>query len=119
MAQWFYYLFQIGLTGQSHIPSLSKIEFAFPSPDLTFFGSLEVAAKYFSIAFPFALLVILVPFQLLKVQRCWAKEYSPKDLLMIDGVATMLMGYLAVLRKQHHMLVSPAYKKWIRVLDIY
>lgn len=106
-----YYLFQIGLTGQSHIPSLSKIEFAFPSPDLTFFGSLEVAAKYFSIAFPFALLVIFGTVSVAESAAVLGEEYSPKDLLMIDGIATMLMGVFGGTAQTTPYAGFPAYKK--------
>ena len=106
-----YYLFQIGLTGQSHIPSLSKIEFAFPSPDLAFFSSLGVAAKYFSIAFPFALLVIFGTVSVAESASVLGEEYSAKDLLMVDGIATMLMGAFGGTAQTTPYAGFPAYKK--------
>lgn len=106
-----YYIFQVVVTGHSNIPSLSNLEVAFPSANFAFFGTLGVAAKYFSIAFPFALLVIFGTVAVAESAQVLGENYSPNKLLMIDGISTMLMGIFGGTAQTTPYAGFPAYKK--------
>lgn len=106
-----YYVFQIFLIGNANLPDLSHVQLAFPSVDLGFFGKFGLAAKYFSIALPFALLVIFGTVSVAESAQVLGEEYSPKDLLMIDGIATMLIGIFGGTAQTTPYAGFPAYKK--------
>lgn len=106
-----YYIFQVILTGHSHIPSLSNLHVAFPVLSFDFFNSLPTAAKYFSIASPFALLVIFGTISVAESAQVLGEHYSSKYLLMFDGVATMLMALCGGTAQTTPYAGFPAYKK--------
>lgn len=106
-----YYVFQIFLTGHANLPDLSNVQLALPSADLGFFGKFGLAAKYFSIALPFALLVIFGTVSVAESAQVLGEEYSPKDLLMVDGIATMLIGIFGGTAQNTPYAGFPAYKK--------
>lgn len=106
-----YYVFQFILTGQSHVPNLTNVTTSFPTLNLALFGSIGMAAKYFSIAFPFALLVIFGTVSVAESAQVMGEEYSPNSLLMIDGIATMLMGLFGGTAQTTPYAGFPAYKK--------
>lgn len=106
-----YYIFQKILTGSAHIPSISNLETSLPTLNLAMFGAIGIAAKYFSIAFPFALLVIFGTISVAESANVLGEEYSPNSLLMIDGIATMLMGAFGGTAQTTPYAGFPAYKK--------
>lgn len=106
-----YYIFQIFLTGSANLPSTSDIQISLPSFNLAFFGQFGLAAKYFSIALPFALLVIFGTVSVAESAKVLGEEYSPKDLLMVDGIATMLIGLFGGTAQTTPYAGFPAYKK--------
>ena len=99
------------MTGHANAPSLSNLEVAFPSASFAFFASLPVAVKFFSIAFPFALLVIFGTVAVAESAQVLGEDYSPNKLLMVDGIATMLMGVFGGTSQTTPYAGFPAYKK--------
>ena len=106
-----YYGFQVFLTGHSNAPSLTTVQLALPTLDLRFFADLPAAAKYLSIAFPFALLVIFGTVSVAESAEVLGEAYSPKALLMVDGIATMLIGMCGGTTQTTSYAGFPAYKK--------
>lgn len=106
-----YYIFQVVLTGSAHAPNLSSIEIALPMPSLGLFTVIPTAAKYFSIAFPFALLVIFGTISVVESAQVMGDEYSVKDILLWDGIATMAMGIFGGTSQTTPYAGYPAYKK--------
>lgn len=106
-----YYVFQVLMTGHTNAPSLSNLQVSFPSASLAFFASLPVAVKFFSIAFPFALLVIFGTVAVAESAQVLGEDYSPNELLFVDGIATMLMGVFGGTAQTTPYAGFPAYKK--------
>ncbi len=106
-----YYMFELFLTGTLPIPSLSHVAVTIPTVDLTFFSYLGVAARYFSIATPFALLVVFGTISVAESAQVLGEEYSPNELLRVDGVATMLIGLFGGTAQTTSYAGFPAYKK--------
>lgn len=106
-----YYVFELVLTGTTNAPALSSIEIAFPKLSLGLFTVIPTAAKYFSIAFPFALLVIFGTISVVESAQVMGDEYSVKDILLWDGIATMAMGLFGGTAQTTPYAGYPAYKK--------
>ncbi len=106
-----YYIFQVAITGHSNIPSLANIQIALPIVDLRFFSSFGAALKYFSIAFPFALLVVFGTVSVVESATVMGEQYSSKNLLMVDGISTMLMSICGGIAQTTPYAGFPAYKK--------
>lgn len=106
-----YYIFQIFLTGSSNLPSASNIQLSLPGLALGLFGQFGFAVKYFSIALPFALLVVFGTVSVAESAKVLGEEYSPKDLLMVDGIATMLIGLFGGTAQTTPYAGFPACKK--------
>lgn len=105
-----YYVFQ-NIIGGNHLPSLSKIEIGFPTIALSMFDYLPTAAKYFSVAFPFAMLVIFGTISVTESANVMGEDYCANSLLRVDGIATMLMGIFGGTAQTTPYAGFPAYKK--------
>ena len=106
-----YYIFQVILTGHTGAPSLSSIEIALPTVGFGLFTVIPTAAKYFSIAFPFALLVIFGTISVVESASVMGEEYNTRDILFWDGIATMAMGLCGGTAQTTPYAGFPAYKK--------
>ncbi len=106
-----YYAFHYVVAGKLDIPVFSSAHLDLPSINLGIFNYFSSAAKYFLIALPFALLVIFGTLSVTESARVMGTNYSPNALLMVDGIATMLMGICGGTAQTTPYAGFPAYKK--------
>jgi len=106
-----YYIFQIFLTGHTNAPKLSSIEVALPSVSFGLFTVIPQASKYFSIAFPFAMLVIFGTISAVESATVSGEAYNVKEVLFWDGIATIAMAICGGTAQTTPYAGFPAYKK--------
>lgn len=106
-----YYLFQPLLTSSNHFPSSAAIKVTLPLFSLEFFHAFWPATKFFPVAFPFALLVIFGTVSVAESAEVLGEKYSSRDLLVVDGIATLLMSVFGGTAQTTVYAGFPAYKK--------
>lgn len=106
-----YYAVQFIGGGKIGFPSSEHIKLSLPMLDIGIFTHAKEALPFYSIAFPFAMLVIFGTVSVVESARVVGTDYSTRGLLMYDGIATMLMGAFGGIAQTTPYAGFPAYYK--------
>jgi AGZA family xanthine/uracil permease-like MFS transporter len=106
----YYLLSPLGLSGA--IPNLTaNITFLLPTPTFAFMHEATSIINYLPVIFPFALLVIFGTMSVVESADCMGDEYVVRDLMLIDGVATIVSSFFGGVLQTTPYAGFPAYKK--------
>ncbi|MDD3266164.1 MAG: hypothetical protein PHC75_03170 [Burkholderiales bacterium] len=106
-----YYIVQIVSTGHVALPSAEHLKLSLPVFDSKILTYIKTAFPFYTIAFPFAMIVIFGTVSVSESARVIGSNYSTKSLLMYDGIATMLMGVFGGIAQTTAYAGFPAYHK--------
>jgi AGZA family xanthine/uracil permease-like MFS transporter len=91
-------------------PSL-EFHFGLPLPTLGFLDGLLPALKYLPIAIPFGILTIVGGINVTESARVAGDEYSTRDILLTEAVATLIAGLCGGVAQSTPYIGQPAYKR--------
>jgi AGZA family xanthine/uracil permease-like MFS transporter len=109
----FYLLGAAGLTGHP-LPELSDalaLHPAWPLPTLGFLDGLIACLPYLPIALPFALATVIGGIDNTESAAAAGDEYSARDVVMTEGIATLLAGLCGGVIQTTPYIGHPAYKE--------
>lgn len=106
-----YYVVQMISIGHITFPSAEHLKLSLPMLDLALFSHIRESLPFYTIAFPFAMIVIFGTVSVSESARVVGSNYSTKSLLMYDGIATMLMGAFGGVAQTTAYAGFPAYYK--------
>jgi AGZA family xanthine/uracil permease-like MFS transporter len=109
----FYLLGAVGLTGHP-LPSLGDaltLHPAWPLPTLGFLDGLVASLPYLPIALPFALATVIGGIDNTESAAAAGDEYRARDVVMTEGVATLLAGLCGGVIQTTPYIGHPAYKE--------
>jgi AGZA family xanthine/uracil permease-like MFS transporter len=91
----------------------SNLHFAFNPPilSLDFLSHLSLMLKYFSIALPLAVLTIVGSLTITESANAEGVDYRSRDLILIDGIASMVACFFGGIMQTTPYAGYPAYKK--------
>ncbi len=87
-----------------------EMRFSLPVPTLGFLEGLPYAWKYLPVAIPFALATIVGGIDVTESAAAAGDEYSTRDILLTEGVATVLAGLCGGVIQNTPYIGHPAYK---------
>ena len=106
----YYVLAPFGLSAA--LPNLSaNITFLLPLPKLAFLQESGEILNYLPVIIPFSLLVIFGTMSVVESADCMGDEYEVRDLMLIDGVATVAASFFGGVLQTTPYAGFPAYKK--------
>ena len=106
----YYILAPFGLSAT--LPNLSSnITFLLPLPTLAFLHEFNAIINYLPVIFPFALLVIFGTMSVVESADCMGDKYEVRDLMLIDGVSTIVASFFGGVLQTTPYAGFPAYKK--------
>lgn len=106
----YYALVPLGLSGA--LPNLTThITFLLPMPTLGFIGSSSDIIRFLPVIIPFALLVIFGTMSVVESADCMGEAYAVRDLMILDGVSTVVAALFGGVGQTTPYAGFPAYKK--------
>ncbi len=108
----YYLLGAVGLlpTGYHPLPALPEFRPVFPLPSLAFAGGLAKALTYLPLALPFALATVVGGVDVTESAAAAGDEYNTRDILLVEGVATLAAGLCGGVIQSCPYIGHPAYK---------
>ncbi len=97
--------------GYHAIPSLPELRPILPLPTLAFLGGLERALTYLPLALPFALATVVGGVDVTESAAAAGDEYHTRDILLVEGVATLAAGLCGGVIQSCPYIGHPAYKE--------
>ncbi len=91
-------------------PHLANLRAALPLPTLAFVGGFHEALKYLPIAIPFALLTVAGGVNVTESARVAGDDYKTRDILLVEGAATLVAGVFGGVAQSTPYIGQPAYK---------
>ncbi|MBZ5514735.1 MAG: chloride channel protein [Acidobacteriia bacterium] len=109
----FYGLYFLGLSQEAArlFTQPHSLQFAFPWPTLNFLGGLVDALPYMAIALPLVLTVIVGGIDVTESAAAVGDEYSARQIIMTDGLATLVVGLCGGVLQTTPYIGHPAYKQ--------
>ncbi len=92
---------------QLHLPEL---RFALPLPTLAFLPGLAKALTFLPLAIPFALATVVGGVDVTESAAAAGDDYGTRDILLVEGVATLLAGLCGGVIQSCPYIGHPAYK---------
>ncbi len=86
----YYVMIPLGIGNSVNLDDLFKISMSIPNFSFDFLQYHDYAIRYIGISVPFALLVIFGTMAVSKSAECMGEHYSPRTMLSIDGLATLV-----------------------------
>ncbi|UFS68957.1 MFS transporter [Geomonas sp. RF6] len=108
----YYFLGWIGLLPGSHqfLPHLPQLQVAFPLPTFQFMHGMTKALTYLPLAIPFALATVVGGIDVSESAAAAGDDYHTRDVLLVEGVATLLAGMCGGVIQSTPYIGHPAYK---------
>lgn len=108
----YYLLGAVGLlpVGQQFAPHLPELHLALPLPTLEFVHGLARALTFLPLAIPFALATVIGGVDVTESAAVAGDEYSTRDILLVEGFATLLAGVCGGVIQSTPYIGHPAYK---------
>ncbi|HEX9079304.1 MAG TPA: MFS transporter [Desulfuromonadaceae bacterium] len=109
-----YYLLGWGglLPADHHfLPQLTELRFALPLPTLAFLHGLGRALVFLPLAIPFALATVVGGVDVTESAAAAGDDYSTRDILLVEGFATLLAGLCGGVIQSTPYIGHPAYKE--------
>jgi len=100
-----------GLLGLSEfkVPEL-VLRFAFPLPNFSFIQGFKDAIPYLPIALPFGFLTIIGGINVTESARLTGDEFKTRDVILVDGLATIIGSICGGVAQSTPYIGQPAYK---------
>lgn len=106
-----YYIANLfGATNSIEMPSV-EATFAFPWPTAHFLDGLALGAKYIPIAIPIAISNVIGGIDNTESAAAAGDEYKTRDILLVEGVATLIAGLCGGVIQNTPYIGHPAYKR--------
>jgi AGZA family xanthine/uracil permease-like MFS transporter len=106
-----YYIANLfGATNSLEIPTV-EAAFAFPWPTAHFLDGLALGAKYIPIAIPIAISNVIGGIDNTESAAAAGDEYNTRDILLVEGVATLVAGLCGGVIQNTPYIGHPAYKR--------
>ena len=106
----YYLLIPLGFIGT--VPKLStNFSFLLPVPSFGFYGVFTEVLRFLPVILPFSLLVIFGAMSVTESANCMGENYSIKDLVIIDSIATICSSLFGGVAQTTPYAGFPAYKK--------
>ena len=106
-----YYIAQmLGVTNGHEIPTV-ETTFAFPWPTAHFLDGLALGVKYIPIAIPIAISNVIGGIDNTESAAAAGDEYNTRDILLVEGVATLIAGLCGGVIQNTPYIGHPAYKR--------
>jgi len=108
----FYLMYFGGAIGAEklHLTSSASFGLSLPVPTLGFLEGLKFAWKYLPVAIPFAVTIIVSSVDVTESASVTGDEYDPREIILADGVATILAGLFGGVLQSTPYIGHPAYK---------
>jgi len=108
-----YYL--LGIMGllpdhQQFVPHLPQLQLALPVPTLQFMHGMAKALTYLPLAIPFALATVVGGIDVSESAAAAGDDYDTRDVLLVEGVATLVAGMCGGVIQSTPYIGHPAYK---------
>jgi AGZA family xanthine/uracil permease-like MFS transporter len=109
----YYFLGAAGLLPAGHLffPHLPELCFAMPLPTLAFLGGLGKALTFLPLAIPFALATVVGGVDVTESAAAAGDDYSTRNILLVEGFATLLAGMCGGVIQSTPYIGHPAYKE--------
>ena len=102
--------FQDGLTW-SQMVERSSLQLALPVPTLAFIAGIPAALIYLPIAIPWAVVTVVGGIDCTESAAAAGDEYNTRDILLVEGVATVASGLCGGVIQSTPYIGHPAYKR--------
>ena len=108
----YYFLGSLGLLPDNHrfLPHLPDLRLALPLPTLEFTNGLATALAFLPLALPFALATVVGGVDVTESAAAAGDDYSTRDILLVEGVATLVSGLCGGVIQSCPYIGHPAYK---------
>jgi adenine/guanine/hypoxanthine permease len=108
----YYLLGSAGLlpVGQQFLPHLPELHLALPLPTLAFVHGLGKAFTFLPLAIPFALATVVGGVDVTESAAVAGDAYNTRDILLVEGFATLLAGMCGGVIQSTPYIGHPAYK---------
>lgn len=109
----YYLLAASGLLPHGIAPQLQLPEwrFALPLPTFAFIGGLERGIAFLPLALPFALATVIGGVDVTESAAAAGDDYNTRDILLVEGCATLLAGLCGGVIQSTPYIGHPAYKE--------
>jgi len=109
----YYILGGVGLLPAGHhfLPHLPELRLALPLPTFTFLPGLGKALMFLPLAIPFALATVVGGVDVTESAAAAGDDYSTRDILLVEGFATLLAGMCGGVIQSTPYIGHPAYKE--------
>ncbi|HEY5976099.1 MAG TPA: MFS transporter [Geobacteraceae bacterium] len=109
----YYLLGSLGLLPGDHhfLPHLPELRLALPLPTLAFVGGLAKGLTYLPLALPFALATVVGGVDVTESAAAAGDDYHTRDILLVEGVATLAAGLCGGVLQSCPYIGHPAYKE--------
>lgn len=97
--------------GIAHSASLSNLHFSIPWPGIDFVHGLPRALDAISLAIPFALATVVGGVDVTESAAVAGDDYNTRDILLVEGVATLMAGLCGGVIQSCPYIGHPAYKE--------
>lgn len=108
----FYLLYLAGVipAEKLHLSNSANIVFSLPLPSLGFVEGFSYALQYLPIAIPFAIAIIVGSVDVTESAAVAGDEYNTRDIILTDGIATIIAGMCGGVAQSTPYIGHPAYK---------
>lgn len=108
----FYLLYLAGIipADKLHLSDSAQMVFSFPFPTLGFLEGFSYALQYLPVAIPFAIAVIVGGVDVTESAAVAGDEYNTRDIILTDGIATIIAGMCGGVAQSTPYIGHPAYK---------
>ncbi|HEY6837778.1 MAG TPA: MFS transporter [Geobacteraceae bacterium] len=96
--------------GQAFIPHLPELHVALPFPSLDFLPGIARGLAFLPLALPFALATVVGGVDVTESAAVAGDDYSTRDVLLVEGFATLLAGLCGGVIQSTPYIGHPAYK---------
>ncbi|PLX95317.1 MAG: MFS transporter [Desulfuromonas sp.] len=97
--------------GSGFLPHLPQLQLTLPLPTLAFLDGLESALSYLPLALPFALATVVGGVDVTESAAAAGDEYATRDILLVEGAATLIAGLCGGVIQSTPYIGHPAYKE--------
>lgn len=110
-AAW-YVLGSLGLLPANHafLPHFPELRLALPLPTFEFFHGMSRALVFLPLALPFAIATVIGGVDVTESAAAAGDDYNTRDILLVEGVATLVAGMCGGVIQSCPYIGHPAYK---------